>query len=501
MSSDDRNESSGSLRDAMIVGSAWMVSLRWVVRGIGLVSTVILVRLLAPQDFGLVAMGMLFISFLDVLVTFGVDLALIQRQDSTRGHYDTAWTLRLLQVSFVALCVNLVTPLAVDYFNEPRVTALMRVLSLSMVITGLENIGVVAFRKELQFGKEFRFRVIAKLSAFVVTLCLALWLRNYWALAWGTVFDRTITVLLSYRLHPYRPRFSLVKIRDIWSFSQWMLLRNVGMYLRKSLDRWMVGRFFTTGQMGFYSVSKEVAQLPTTEMVWPMARVLFPGYARLSHDPKRLGRAYLQVLGAMTLAVVPAGLGVALVAAPLATVFLGDKWSGVAPILSWLAVYSVFRTVSATVQAPLMALGRMRRLVALIWSQALLAAPAIVMAASTGDLVLLAQVQSLLALLLLPLFFYALTSIDLIRWGGALSVTWRPVVAGLAMAAGLSAIGDGWTSSPVLELAVKLPSGGVIYGSVVYLLWRVSGRPDSAERLLLDLLRRKILRLEPASGG
>jgi hypothetical protein len=69
------------------------------------------------------------------------------------------------------------------------------------------------------------------------------------------------------------------------------------------------------------------------------------------------------------------------------------------------------------------------------------------------------------------------------------------------MAAGLSAIGDGWTSSPVLELAVKLPSGGVIYGSVVYLLWHVSGRPDSAERLLLDLLRRKILRLEPAAGG
>jgi len=262
-----------------------------------------------------------------------------------------------------------------------------------------------------------------------------------------------------------------------------------------------VGRFFSTGQMGFYSVAKEVAELPTTEMVWPMGRALFPGYARLAHDPKRLGRAYLQVLGAMTLAVVPAGLGLALVAAPVATVALGDRWSGVAPILSWLAVYSVFRTVSATVQGPLMALGRMRRLVALIWSQTLLAAPAIVLAASSGDLVWLAQVQTVMAFLLLPLFFYALTSIDLIRWGGALSRTWRPVVAGLAMAAGLSAIGDGWTSSPLLELAVKLPSGVVLYGSVVYLLWRVSGRPDSAEQLVLDLLRRKILRLERESDA
>jgi O-antigen/teichoic acid export membrane protein len=439
-------------------------------------------------------MGMLFISFLDILVTFGVDLALIQRRDPTREHYDTAWTLRLLQVTFVALCVNLVTPLAVDYFNEPRVTDLMRLLSVAIVISGLENIGVVAFRKDLEFGKEFRFRVMAKLSSFVVTLLLALWLRNYWALAWGTVFDRTITVLLSYRLHPYRPRFSLVKIRDIWSFSQWMLLRNVGMYLRRQLDGWMVGRFFSTGQMGFYSVSKEVAQLPTTEMVWPMARALFPGYARLSHDPKRLGRAYLQVLGAMTLAVVPAGLGVALVAGPLATVFLGDKWAGVAPILAWLAVYSVFQTISATVQGPLMALGRMRRLVALIWTQGLLAAPAIVLAASSGDMVVLAQVQSLMALLLLPLFFYALTSLDLIRWGGALSRTWRPVAAGLAMAAGLWAIGDGWTSSPVLELAVEVPAGVALYGSTIYLLWLLSGRPDSAEQLVLDLLRQKILR-------
>jgi O-antigen/teichoic acid export membrane protein len=225
-----------------------------------------------------------------------------------------------------------------------------------------------------------------------------------------------------------------------------------------------------------------------------MARALFPGYARLSHDPKRLGRAYLQVLGAMTLAVVPAGLGVALVAGPLATVFLGDKWAGVAPILAWLAVYSVFQTISATVQGPLMALGRMRRLVALIWTQGLLAAPAIVLAASSGDMVVLAQVQSLMALLLLPLFFYALTSLDLIRWGGALSRTWRPVAAGLAMAAGLWAIGDGWTSSPVLELAVEVPAGVALYGSTIYLLWLLSGRPDSAEQLVLDLLRQKILR-------
>lgn len=468
--------------------------MRWAVRSIGLVSTVILVRLLAPEDFGLVAMSTLFIALLEVFTSFGVDMALIQRSDATRHHYDTAWTVRLMQVATVAVLVFGFAPFVAEYFDEPRVTSLTMFLSVGILLTGFENIGVVAFRKELDFAKEFRFMVFKKMASFVITIGLAFWLRSYWALAWGIVTGNIAAVIISYVMHPYRPRLSLSRFAELWSFSQWMLLRNIGMYLRKQLDSFLVARLFDTRQMGFYSVSKEVAELPTTDLVWPIARALFPGYAKMAHDPERLGRAFLNVLNTMALITIPLGIGLALVAEPLVRVALGERWTVIAPTLSWLALYGGVLTMSASVQSPLMAMGRMRRVASLVWFQLIIAAPVIFWAAKMGELEVIAQTQFALSLCLLPLFFFALTSIGLVSWKGLGAALWRPLLAGMTMALCLLLIPAEWSTSPVIELLVKVPIGAFVFLGSSYFLWRIAGQPDGAERLVLELLKGRFSR-------
>ena len=468
--------------------------MRWSIRSIGLVSTVILVRLLAPEDFGLVAMCTLFIALLEVFTSFGVDMALIQRSDTTKDHFDTAWTIRLLQVTAVAVCIFTLSPFVAEYFREPRVTALTMFLSLGVLIGGFENIGVVAFRKELDFSREFRFMVFKKMASFVITICLALWLRNYWALAWGIVTGNVAAVCISYVMHAYRPRLSLSRFRELWSFSQWMLLRNIGMYLRKQLDSFLIARYFDTSQMGYYSVSKEVAELPTTDLVWPMARALFPGYAKMAHDPDRLGRAYLNVLNTVAMITIPSGLGLALVAQPLVLVAFGERWGGVVPTLTWLALYGGILTISAGVQSPLIALGRMRRVAALVWVQFLLAAPVILWAASQGELKLIAQAQFGVSIFLLPIFFYSLTSIGLVKWKELGAALWRPLIAGVVMFLCIGSIPEEWSPGPIVELLVKVPLGAVTYAIANYSLWRAAGQPDGGERLAMDLLSRRLIR-------
>jgi O-antigen/teichoic acid export membrane protein len=154
-------------------GSFWMIAMRWVIRGIGFVSTVVLARLLAPDDFGVVAMAMVAVAMLEVFTQSGSDLALLRAAEPTREHYDAAWTLEIIQQAVLAVVLFTTAPLVGGHFEDPRVTNVIRLLSLRALVGGFQNIGVVSFRRELRFGREFQFGIVKKCATFVVTLVAA----------------------------------------------------------------------------------------------------------------------------------------------------------------------------------------------------------------------------------------------------------------------------------------------------------------------------------------
>jgi lipopolysaccharide exporter len=168
-----------SFGSALTRGSIWMIVARWATRLIGLVSTVILARLLAPSDFGVIAMALIAAGLLETISYAGVDLALMREGNNSRDHYNTAWTIQIIQAAFIAALLIGIAPLAAAYFSEPRAIAIIQLLALKSLIDGTQNIGIVAFRKEFDFAKEFRFMVYTKLLNFVIVVGLAFALRNY----------------------------------------------------------------------------------------------------------------------------------------------------------------------------------------------------------------------------------------------------------------------------------------------------------------------------------
>jgi len=163
-------------------GALWMVAMRWMMRLFGLVSLIILARILTPTDFGIVALAMLIVGLLEILSWTAIDLALIQRQETTREHYDAAWTLQVLQGLLVAVLLIIFSPYAASFFDEPALTNVIYVLALKFFILGFQNIGVVDFRKDLKFAKEFNFHLYKQAFSFLTVVSLALILENYWAL-------------------------------------------------------------------------------------------------------------------------------------------------------------------------------------------------------------------------------------------------------------------------------------------------------------------------------
>ena len=163
-------------------GAVLVVGMRWIDRLIGLVSTLILARLLVPEDFGIVAMASVVVGLIDTLLDLGVGSALIQNRDAGREDFDTAWTMRVIQALGAALILWFAAPLAAEYFRDPRVVDVIRVMALAMLIGGFENIGIVAFQKNMEFGSDFRFFFFRRLAGFIVTISLAFWLHSYWAM-------------------------------------------------------------------------------------------------------------------------------------------------------------------------------------------------------------------------------------------------------------------------------------------------------------------------------
>jgi lipopolysaccharide exporter len=468
-------------------GAILTVTMRWSDRLIGLISVMVLARILVPADFGIVAMAGVVVGLIDVLLDLGVSVALIHNHQADREDYDTAWTLRLCQAALAAIVIFFGAPLAATYYHNPLVTDVLRVMAFSMLIGGLENIGIVTFQKNLEFGRDFQFFFSKRVAGFVITMIAALLLHSYWAMVIGALSGRIVGVLLSYQMHPLRPRFSFSRLRHIWSFSQWVLLRNMGSYLNSSSDKLLVGGRTSAAITGAYTVADEIAALPTTELLAPLGRVLFPAFVQKRHDPEDFARSVSTAIGVQALVAIPACVGLAMVSSDAVYVILGAKWAEAVPIIRIMAFTNLLLALIHSAGYALLAMGKVKMLATVTWLQAALFlgaaialfphAGAIELATIrlgvvvTGSLVLIGIVLTQIEALSPRAFFMPLLRPLLGSGGMALLLSQlHPLLAGLV---------------PLVRLLVEIASGGLAYVSAMTIMWLVAHRPEGAENYLL----------------
>ena len=478
---------------ALARGSAWMVGLRWAMRGLGLASTFVLARLLSPGDFGLVAMAMVVVGLVEVCGQTGQQLALIRHPDPQRADYDAVWTLGILVGVAVFLLLCAIAPAAALYFHEPRAVWLIRVLALRPLLAGFDNVGVVAFRKDLRFGRDFLFALLQRLAGIAVTIAVALWLRDERALVAGIVGGSALGVGLSYLLHPYRPRLSVRKIPGLLSFSGWMLLVNVAQYVHDKADEMVVGGVADATAMGRYSVAADTATAPTSEVVLPVTRALFPVFARLGTDMPAVRAAYLDVFSAACLISFATGGGVALVAADFVAVALGPQWHAAVPLVRLLAVGGGLYGIMHNGITVLSATGHARLSALLSTTRTLLIVPPLIAAGLFGSVETIALTRMLMTLLFIPGIFLAIARVLPVTVADMLARLWRPALAALAMAAVVLAVQALGPQNPWARLGLGAGSGAVAYGGAVLLLWVMAGRPAGLEAALVGRIRVRAL--------
>jgi O-antigen/teichoic acid export membrane protein len=466
------------------------VAMRWTDRLIGILSMLILARLLVPADFGIVAMASLVIAFADVLFELGVHVALIQNKNATQAHYDTAWTIRLIQTSLATLVVIAIAPWAADYFNDARVAPVIQVMALSFVLTGLENIGVISFQKNMQFGKDFRFLFSKRLAGFIATIVAAWLLQSYWAMVIGSLAGRGVGIVQSYTMHPMRPRPSLEKFREIFGISQWMLIRGIGLYFQGRLHQIVVGGREDAGVMGAYSLAGQISGIPTTELLTPLNRVLFPAFVNVKTDLVELKRVFLLAQGVQTLIAMPAAIGMALVADELVEVLLGEKWRSAVPYIQVFALMGFLKAITTSGSYILLTFGKARLMAVTSWFQVgVFAALAFLVFPEAGALGIAWVRLAVVGVGFITFVGLLLQQFEPLRLRDMLASIARPVAGVLVMSACVMGIGQALDLQGPLLLTAKILVGALSYALAVAGLWRLRGRPAGAEAYLLGKLK------------
>lgn len=482
-----------SIAQKVASGAAWMVGGRFIYRGIGVISTLILARLLVPEDFGLVAMAMVIFALVDLTSAMGFDSALIKDQKAERRHYDTAWTFRVLQGSFKAVAMVLLAPLAADLFGDERLVHILYALAFVAFVNSWQNIGVVNFRKELTFSKEFKFQVLQKLAAFVATISLAVLYQSYWALIGGIFVGRFTGVALSYAMHPYRPWFSFAGTRDIFGFSAWIFANSVAKYFLARGGHFIIGRIGGADMLGLFTVSREISALPTTQLMMPVMNAVFPGFSKIAHSPERLRQGFLKVQGVLATLTVPAAIGLVVLAEPLVHLALGQNWLEAIPLIQVLGLYGATRVVQGNSSALFMALGKPYWIGILVVLETIIRLPLLAWLLLEYDLETATWAFIIGGLAVVPVGMSVVCwQLSLTRMQLA-SVVWRPFVAAAVMGAGLYWLG---TELPVvdgaltgaIQLLVLAPAGALLYGAVLLGLWWAAGLPKGAESRVMEMV-------------
>jgi lipopolysaccharide exporter len=333
------------LKQRALRSAIWVSLLRASARGLSIVQTIVLARLLAPKDFGLYGIALLVLNTLDAFTQAGIEGALIQKEGDVRAYLDTAWTINVLRGAALALLMVLLAPLASSFFSEPRVDNVLVALAIVPFLSGLRNIGIVYFQKDLDFRKQFVLEVATAILAFVGTVVAAFTLRNVWALVVAAALYHGLGAIASFLVHPYRPKpqIQLDRARTLFDFGRWIFGTKILKLFIMQGDDAYIGRVLSATALGFYQVAYKMSEMPMDEVGKVVSSVTFPAFSKLHDRISELRTAYFRSLQLNSIITIPAAAGMIVLSRQIVLVLLGDKWQGITPVVQVLVVLGVLK--------------------------------------------------------------------------------------------------------------------------------------------------------------
>jgi O-antigen/teichoic acid export membrane protein len=357
----DRNESEATLGARVKAGVLWRSGSQIGGQLIAWGATFLVLRLLSPGDYGLVAMTGAVLAFLDLFKGWGFASALVRHERTDSLRIGQAFGLLILTNAALAGLQIALAPVAADYFRQPMVADLLRVQALFYLTNPFTALGHALLARRLEFKRQSRIDLIAALLSAATALACALADFGVWTLvlAPGMLwYSRAAGYILATRMWEIRPRFRFRGARELVTYGGAMMAVQLCWFAQSQMDVFIGGRVLDPHQLGLYTTALFVTQILASKFVPPLNEVAFAAYARMQHRPDAIASAFLKTVRLITLVAMPFYFGLAVTAEPLVATILGWRWVEAVPFVPVLAMAMPFMTLQILFGPATNAIGR-----------------------------------------------------------------------------------------------------------------------------------------------
>lgn len=324
-----------SLKNKTVKGIVWSSIERFSVQGIQFLVMIVMARLLTPKDYGLVGMVAIFIAVAQSLVDSGFSQALIRKQNRTETDNSTVFYFNIVVGILLYLVLFAIAPWVADFYNSPELTALMRVICLSVVF----NSFVVVQRALLTVNIDFKTQAKASLTAAVVSGVIGIGMAysgfSYWSIVAQQLVNLGLNTLLLWIFTRWRPRwiYSWNSFRELFTFGSKLMFSGLLDVVYRNMYLLVIGKVFTASSLGYYTRANQFAEFPSSNLTGIMQRVTYPVLCQIQDDDERLVQIYRRFLRLSAFLIFPLLVGLSAVAEPFVLLLLKEQWLFAATLL------------------------------------------------------------------------------------------------------------------------------------------------------------------------
>lgn len=338
----------------------WLAGARFLAQAFNWAITILVIRLLSPGDYGLMALAMVAINLLTLINEMGLGAVIVQKEELDDNTIAQLFGfLLVINAAFFAISVAAAPAIAL-FFDEPRLTSVLVALSLLLVLSAVSVVQVSMLQRRMLFRQKAIVDFVAQVSGSVATLTCALMGQGVWSLVIGALLTsavHTIGAVIALR-HWYRPRFSLSGMRKSIEFGSMVTANHILWFLYSEADVLIIGKLLGKEILGVYSVARTLAELPMKKLSGILNEVAFSAFSRLQDDRETFKRHYLNLARIISLFSFAVFFGISCTAPEIVNIFLGEKWGNVLFPLQILSLTMPLGMLSGMIQPAVIALGR-----------------------------------------------------------------------------------------------------------------------------------------------
>ncbi|MFB6317426.1 lipopolysaccharide biosynthesis protein [Saccharicrinis sp. FJH54] len=329
-----------TLKQQAYKGIFWTALDRISNQGLQFIIGIVLARILTPEEFGLVGMITVFIVISNVFIDSGFGLALINKKETNIIEESSVFWLNLIVSILVFVLLYFLSPYIANFYEEPILTDITRVLGLTLVLQALGSIHLNLLTKELDFKTQFRLTLTSKIVSGIVGIGAALYGFGVWALVFQRIVQSFWQSAGLWIFHKWRPKlsFSLPELKPLWGYGSKLLASSLLSTVSDNIYSLVIGKGFSAADLGYYRRAKGYQILPVSLLTSTIGRVSFPIYSKVKDDSKKYLQLMRKSFSLMSFVSFPVLAGLAVMAKPIIIVMITDKWLPSVPYLQLLCI-------------------------------------------------------------------------------------------------------------------------------------------------------------------